>query len=83
MVVNEKKDPNWVWNLKGVIRPIEKKKFYCRVFDPLRVGQANIKVKDWTSLDGHPDLILWEGYVDNETHTVRLEKFPGSAAVSK
>ncbi len=76
MVVEEKEDPNWVWNLKGVVRPTEKKKaFYCRVFSESQVTQAGVNVKDWTSLDDHPDLILWEGYFDKETNTVCHEKF--------
>jgi hypothetical protein len=76
MVVQEKKEPNWVWRLKGVVHPTGKKKaFYCRVFDEAQVAQAGVKVKDWTSLEEHPDLILWEGYFDKETHTARPEKF--------
>jgi hypothetical protein len=76
MGVEEKKDPSWVWKLKGVVRPAGKKKaFYCRVFDEAQVAQAGVKVKDWTSLDDHPDLILWEGYFDKETDTARHEKF--------
>ncbi len=76
MVVQEKKDPDWVWKLKGVVRPAAKKKtFYCRVFDEAQVAQAGFKVKDWTSLDEHPELILWEGYFDKETNTARPEKF--------
>ncbi len=76
MVVEEKKDPDWVWNLKGVVRPADKKKaFYCRVFDEAQAAKAGVKVKDWSSLDSNPDLILWEGYLDKETNTVRREKF--------
>ena len=76
MVVQEKKNPDWVWKLKGVVRSAGKKKaFYCRVFDEFQVAQAGVQVKDWTSLDGHPELILWEGYFDKETNTVRDEKF--------
>lgn len=76
MVVQDKKDPDWVWSLKGVVRPAGKKKaFYCRVFNQGQAAQAGVKVKDWTSLDGHPDLILWEGYFDKETMTTRSEKF--------
>jgi hypothetical protein len=76
MVVQMKKDPNWVWKLKGVVRPAGKKKaFYCRAFDEAQVAQAGVKVKDWTSLDNHPDLILWEGFFDKETNTARPEKF--------
>ncbi|OIP27992.1 MAG: hypothetical protein AUK00_00735 [Dehalococcoidia bacterium CG2_30_46_9] len=76
MVVEEKKDPDWVWKLRGVIRPAGKKNaFYCRVFDESQAAQAGVKVKDWTSLDDHPDLILWEGYFDKETNMARREKF--------
>ena len=76
MVVQMKKDPNWVWQLKGVVRPAGKKEsFYCRVFNNAEVAEAGLKLKDWTSLDGHPELILWEGYFDKETNTVRAEKF--------
>ncbi len=76
MVVQMKKDPDWVWQLKGVVRPAgEKKSFYCRIFDEAQVAQAGVKVKDWTSLDDHPDLILWEGYFHEKTNVVRNEKF--------
>jgi hypothetical protein len=76
LVVNAKKDPDWVWKLKGVVRPTEKKKaFYCRVFSEADAAQAGVKVKDWSSLDEHLDLILWEGYFDKRTNTVRTEKF--------
>ena len=76
LVVNVKKDPDWVWKLKGLVRPTEKKSaFYCRVFDEANTAQAGVKVKDWNSLDEHLDLIIWEGYYDKETHMVRTEKF--------
>ena len=76
MVVEEKKDPDWVWHLKGLVRPAGKKKaFYCRIFSEAQVEQAGVKVKDWTSLDDHPDLILWEGHFDDETNAVGHEKY--------
>jgi hypothetical protein len=51
------------------------KTFYRRVFDETQVTQAGLKVKDWTSLDGHPELILWEGCFEKKSNTVRQEKF--------
>ena len=76
MVVQEKKDPDWVWKLKSVVRPASKNKtFYCRVFDESQVAREGLKVKDWTSLDERPELILWEGTFDKETNTARPEKF--------
>ena len=76
MVVEEKKDPSWVWKLKGVVRPAGKEKaFYCRVFSEAQAAKAGVKVKNWSSLDDHSALILWEGYFDQKTNTVRREKF--------
>jgi hypothetical protein len=41
MVVQEKKDPDWVWKLKGVVRPASKNKtFYCRVFGESQEARA-------------------------------------------
>ena len=76
MIAEEKKDPDWVWKLKGVVRPAGKMKaFYCRVFDAAQAAQAGVKVKDWSSLDEHAELILWEGYFDKGTNEGRREKF--------
>jgi hypothetical protein len=76
LVTQEKKNPDWVWKLKMVSRPTEKKKsFYCRVFSEAEAAQAGVKVRDWHSLDDHAALILWEGYFDKETNMLRREKF--------
>ncbi len=83
VVVEEKKDPDWVWYLKVVVRPGEKKKaFYCRVFSEAQAAQAGIKAKDWNSLDDRPDLILWEGLFDNETNLVQREKYVKSCSTN-
>jgi hypothetical protein len=76
LAVKENKDPKWVWKLKGVVRPTEKKSaFYCRLFDEAKAAKAGVNVKDWHSLDEHIDLIIWEGYFDKKTNVVRPEKF--------
>jgi hypothetical protein len=76
MVLDEKRDPYWVWNLKGVVRPTEKESaFYCRVFNEAETKKAGVIVENWNSLDDHLDLIIWEGYFDLDTNTVRPEKF--------
>ena len=36
-----------------------------RVFDKTKAEAVKIKVEDYTSLDTHPELILYEGYVEN------------------
>jgi hypothetical protein len=76
LIVTEKQNPDWVWTLKGVVRPTDKKEaFYCRVFAEAKTAQAGVKVKDWSSMDEHLDLILWEGYFDKNTNRVHPEKF--------
>ena len=85
LVVEEKKDPDWVWKLKGVVRPAGKKKaFYCRIFSQSQVEEAGVQIKDWTSLDNHPELIIWEGFFDEEKNIVNREKYvkPEQAALS-
>jgi hypothetical protein len=75
MVVEMQKEPDWVWTLKGVVRPTGKKNaFFCRVFNEAQTVGADVKVKDWTSLDEHPELVLWEGYFEKDTNTVLPEK---------
>jgi hypothetical protein len=46
---------------------------FLRIFKPAEAQQKNIVVTGWETLDQHPDLILFEGYVTraNEAH---LEK---------
>ena len=83
MVVHEKKDPDWVWRLKCVVRPgSNKKTFYCRVFDEPQAKSRGLQVKDWTSLDEHQELIIWEGYFSKEPNIARPEKFVNQAGLS-
>lgn len=42
-----------------------------RVFDPLAVPEGS-KIEDFTSLDQHPELILYEGYRDEESGKVQI-----------
>ena len=76
LVVAKKKDPDWVWHLKTVVRqsPKGKKAFDVRVFDQAQVAQKKVKIKDWTTFDEHPDLILYEGWFDKKSMKVQLEE---------
>jgi hypothetical protein len=38
-----------------------------RIFDKVSAAQKKIEVKDFSSLDGHPDLILMEGWYDQKS----------------
>lgn len=73
LVTQEKKDPDWTWSLKCVLRPHPEKKsrFDCRVFDPSKAGMYGIRIVNYTSLDDHPELILFQGWFDKETNQVK------------
>ena len=76
LVVQLKKDPDWVWNLKAVVRkkPEGKASYNVRVFDEYQARLKKVGVKDFTSFDGHPDLILFEGWFDKSSNKVQLEE---------
>ena len=74
LVVQLKKDPNWVWNLKAVLRQKNSKdSFEFRVFDDAQVATSKVNVKNYLSLDGHPDLTLYHGWYDKKSRQVQLE----------
>jgi hypothetical protein len=38
---------------------------YFRVFDPVRVAERSMQVREFGALDTHPELILGEGHVEH------------------
>lgn len=74
MVVGMKMDPDVVWSLKYVSRPMEDRRGSSefRIFDPETVHRKGIAAKNWTSLDDQPDLILYSGYYDKSTKHVEI-----------
>jgi len=76
LVVNLGKNPDWVWHLKGVVRSRQESKdsYDVRVFDEAKAGQARVIVRDYTSLDEHPELILYEGWFDKRSMKVEIEE---------
>ena len=76
LVTELKQNPDWVWKLKGVVRPRPESKdaFDVRVFDEAQVAAKKVKVKDYNSLNEHPDLILYQGWFDKKTMKVQIEE---------
>lgn len=73
LVVNLDKDPDWVWELKAVVKPIEggkKSARRFRVYDPVQAARQFIKILDYHSLDEYPELTLYEGEFDKDTQAV-------------
>jgi hypothetical protein len=76
LVVDLGLDPDWVWSLKCVKKPRENSKniFDVRIFSSATIAQHGVKVRDFTSLDNHMDLVIFTGWYDKETRNVQLER---------
>ena len=72
LVQKLKQDPDWAWTLKEVVqqRGAVKSARDFRVFDPVTAKASNIIVKDYATLDAHPELILYEGWYDKNAKKV-------------
>jgi hypothetical protein len=45
---------------------------FIRIYDP-RTSEESSRVKDFTSLDQHPELVLYEGYIEKGSDRVFLQ----------
>ncbi|MBC8439199.1 MAG: hypothetical protein H8D87_05905 [Deltaproteobacteria bacterium] len=74
MVVQLGYDPDWVWALKSVVIEKENKKdcFDFRAFDAVTAHDKGVKVQNYSSLEGHPDLILFDGWYDKNSRQVAV-----------
>lgn len=74
LVVEMKKDPDFVWKLMAVVRPRDggKTAFDVRVYSPVETGVRGVNVKNYDTLDAAPDLILYEGWYDKAANRAEL-----------
>lgn len=75
LVAGSKIDPDWV----KLLRSVERKSttgsaFEIRVFDESEMKAKKVQVKDYSSLDERPDLIMYEGSFDERSKQVKLEE---------
>lgn len=72
MVVDLKLDPDFVWSLKCVSRPVEgrPKAKEIRIYNPVKANQVGVVVKNWTSFDDRPELVMYTGYYDKASGRV-------------
>jgi hypothetical protein len=70
------KEANWVRGLSMVMRPRSggSKGFDVRIFAQYEAASSSTKIKDYTTLDQYPQLILFEGWFDKESKKVELEE---------
>jgi hypothetical protein len=75
LVAERKIDPDLVKLLKAVERKSTTGAgFNIRVFDDSEAIAKKVQVKDYTSLDEYPDLIIYEGWFDEGSKQVKLEE---------
>lgn len=74
LVIKHQQDPDWVWKLKQVNKPSEQGKHIrdFRVYDPVAVGRQGVKMRDYHSLDDHPELIVCYGWLNLKEHTAQV-----------
>ena len=85
LIVDLGKDPDWVWNLKSVVRKTRrgKHRYNVRVFDHAQAAAKGVDVIDYISLDEHPELILFEGWYDRRSWKAQIEEKEKPKTMSK
>ena len=74
LVVKFNEDPAWTWALKAVMKPKEGKDLFdVRVFSDSMAGSAKVAVRDYHSLNDHPNLILYDGIYDKKNRKAQLQ----------
>jgi len=81
LITKLNEDPDWVWSLRSVERSREPNRQVrdIRIYDPRDAWNIHLEVKNYASLDNHPELVLYSGVIDKSTDVVQLEK-PAQAA---
>lgn len=77
LVTEKKLEPDMVHILKALIRRNQKdgdRTFDIRIFDTAEAAVEKVEVKDYTSLDQHPNLVIYDGWYDDNTKEVQLQE---------
>jgi hypothetical protein len=81
MVTQLKLDPDWVWSLKGAVRPTtDKHIFDIRIFDPKATVVSDVIIRDFDTLDNNPEMILFEGSFNKSTGWLDIKQTANKAA---
>jgi hypothetical protein len=76
LISEYKMDTDIVRILKSVIRrrPQAERAFDCRIFDESEAEANEVKINDYNTLNQYPDLILYEGWFDEDSKRVELKE---------
>lgn len=81
MVTVLKLDPDWVWSLKGAVRPTpDNHIFDLRIFDPKEAVISDVVITDYDVLDRYPEMILFEGSFNKSTGWLDIKRTANKAA---
>lgn len=74
LVTRMNQDPDWVWALLNVTQssPDNPHVVLFRVFDPHEAAVRGTTVKNYQSLDEHPELILYHGWVNTRNNAAEV-----------
>jgi len=83
MVTTLHKNPDWVWTLKAVMRDRADSKEIkdIRLYDPSQTAVKRVSIKNYTTLESHSELILYEGWFSKKNRKFEIkEKTPAPDA---
>jgi hypothetical protein len=81
MVTQLKLDPDWVWSLKGAVRPTtDRHIFDLRIFDPKDAVVSDVAITDYDALDRFPEMVLFEGSYNKSTGWLDIKRNTNKAA---
>lgn len=76
LVAEKKLDAEWLQFVRSVTRANAQGQGLqdIRIFDPAEAEALKVQVKDFTTLEGHPELLMYEGTFNSATGVVQLEE---------
>jgi len=74
LIEKQNKKADWINSLNAVIRPNGENTLDIRIFDPTEALIKEVEVKDYATLDAHPELIFFEGKYSEQLKTVELKQ---------
>lgn len=76
LVVEMHQNPDWVWHLRCVMQPhgTDENAFNLRVFDPAQALKKSVEIKNFSTLDSHPDLVLYSGVFKKKENLFQILK---------
>jgi hypothetical protein len=81
MVTQLKLDPDWVWSLKGAVRPTTDMHICdIRIFDPKEAVVGDVVINNYDALDRYPEMILFEGSFNKSTGWLDIKRTTNKAA---